>query len=367
MSNTIFAATYGRGLWECDLYGSIPTEYDVALKSISNVPSSLCGSSATPSIVVENLGNQTITDLTIEVYLNNNLVETINHTTSLVKGAEDTIVASGVNYSTEGTNDIKVILVDPNGQLDEELSNNESSETTTVAFGTSHTFYIVKRSSDENYSWEIKEDSTVVKSGGYRSAITVNSNLEEAVCLQEGCYDFVISNAFNSGQCSAQTWSSSKEYCGNVEVDRNGILYRSRWCGTGNDPAKSGEWGQWKNIGDCSVAFDTDVFGFTEDGEIEHLEVEVQNYTTPQTFSFCFGSNLVVNFSADTAAATNCDYVVFTADITGGNPSVYSWDFGIGANPATASGIGPHTIQYLSEGSKSITLTADGISESKSN
>ena len=367
VSNTIFAATYGRGLWECDLYGSIPIEYDLALKSISNVPSSLCGSSATPSIVIKNSGNQTITDLTIEVYLNNNLVETINHTTSLVKGAEETIVVSGVNYSIEGTNDIKVVLVDPNGQLDEKLSNNESSATTAVAFGTAHTFYITKRSSDENYAWEIKDGNTVVKSGSYRHSIAVSSNLEEAVCLQEGCYDFVISNAFNSGQCAAKSWDANTEYCGGLEVAYNGRLYESKWCGSGNDPTISEEWGQWKDMGECGVPFDTDVFGFTEDGEAEHLEVEVQNYSTPQTFAFCFGSNLVVNFTADTVATTNCKDVVFTADITGGNPSTYSWDFGIGANPAAASGIGPHTIQYLSEGSKSVTLTADGISESKSN
>ena len=144
-------------------------------------------------------------------------------------------------------------------------------------------------------------------------------------------------------------------------------MYESKWCGSGNDPTISEEWGQWKDMGECGVPFDTDVFGFTEDGEAEHLEVEVQNYSTPQTFAFCFGSNLVVNFTADTVATTNCKDVVFTADITGGNPSTYSWDFGIGANPAAASGIGPHTIQYLSEGSKSVTLTADGISESKSN
>lgn len=38
----------------------------------------------------------------------------------------------------------------------------------------------------------------------------------------------------------------------------------------------------------------------------------------------------------------------------------YSWDFGTGALPATASGKGPHTINYSTSGSKNITLKITG-------
>lgn len=40
-----------------------------------------------------------------------------------------------------------------------------------------------------------------------------------------------------------------------------------------------------------------------------------------------------------------------------GNPTSYSWNFGSGANPATASGVGPHTVTYATSGLKTVSLT----------
>ncbi|MDB5256826.1 MAG: hypothetical protein JWM14_1521 [Chitinophagaceae bacterium] len=50
---------------------------------------------------------------------------------------------------------------------------------------------------------------------------------------------------------------------------------------------------------------------------------------------------------------------VFTDQSTG-NINTYSWDFGSGALPATAIGIGPHTVTYSTSGYKTITLTVNG-------
>lgn len=56
--------------------------------------------------------------------------------------------------------------------------------------------------------------------------------------------------------------------------------------------------------------------------------------------------------------------VVFT-DSTIGNGVNYSWNFGPGATPSTASTKGPHTVKYTTSGYKKVTLTVDGISYSK--
>ncbi len=40
--------------------------------------------------------------------------------------------------------------------------------------------------------------------------------------------------------------------------------------------------------------------------------------------------------------------------------SSWSWDFGEGASPATANGVGPHTVQYASEGAKTVRLMVSG-------
>jgi gliding motility-associated-like protein len=60
-----------------------------------------------------------------------------------------------------------------------------------------------------------------------------------------------------------------------------------------------------------------------------------------------------------TVPATLCTNTGGTITYTGTAPagSSYAWNFGTGATPSTATGVGPHTVTYSSTGSKTITLT----------
>jgi PKD repeat protein len=51
--------------------------------------------------------------------------------------------------------------------------------------------------------------------------------------------------------------------------------------------------------------------------------------------------------------------VVFT-DASTGSITAYSWSFGSGASPASASTVGPHTVTYSTTGTKTISLTVTG-------
>lgn len=48
--------------------------------------------------------------------------------------------------------------------------------------------------------------------------------------------------------------------------------------------------------------------------------------------------------------------VTFTS-VSIGTIDTYSWNFGVGAQPATATGVGPHTVVFSSEGDKEVSLT----------
>ncbi len=73
-----------------------------------------------------------------------------------------------------------------------------------------------------------------------------------------------------------------------------------------------------------------------------------------------------VDFAADVTTLYNCQGVTFTANVTG-DASSYEWDFGAGAIPQSATGIGPHTVTYSTTGNKTVSLTVDGTySETKS-
>jgi len=66
-----------------------------------------------------------------------------------------------------------------------------------------------------------------------------------------------------------------------------------------------------------------------------------------------------VNFSASKTTVKISEATVFTDESTG-NINTYHWDFGSGASPATATGIGPHAVTYTTDGYKNITLTVSG-------
>ena len=77
------------------------------------------------------------------------------------------------------------------------------------------------------------------------------------------------------------------------------------------------------------------------------------------------GCNLDANFEASNTSLCDGSSITFTDLSTGVSGSTtYSWNFGSGATPAVASGIGPHTVSYTGTGSKTVSLT---ITEGASN
>ncbi len=66
------------------------------------------------------------------------------------------------------------------------------------------------------------------------------------------------------------------------------------------------------------------------------------------------------NFSANKIYSCLNDSVTFTNTSTGNGIVSYLWNFGNGAIPQTATGIGPHTVKYGISGLKTISLTLNG-------
>ncbi|MEI6678011.1 MAG: cadherin-like domain-containing protein, partial [Mariniphaga sp.] len=74
------------------------------------------------------------------------------------------------------------------------------------------------------------------------------------------------------------------------------------------------------------------------------------------------GCALNADFTGTPLSICQGSTVTYT-NISTGTPTGYSWDFGSGATPSTANGVGPHVITYSTSGLKSVSLTiSDGSS-----
>ena len=347
---------------------NVAYDIDVAVISVLNVPSDLCGSSVTPTVIIKNLGALVLTTVDLKVYVDDVLKETINHSTSLTKGQSEEIDIASLILTT-GAKVIKIVVENPNGSVDENLINNESEVAIDVVDGTSHEFYVTDRSANLGLTWEIKDGSTSVITSLGLTSTTVGSDKVQEFCLENGCFDIVVTDAFQSGGCNDEAWGVTTVYLGTAGgstdiVSYNGKRYQAGWWTQGNVPSEGGPWAE---LGDCMATFDTDYYGLRKNGEAEYFTVEVQNYASPSTNSFCSGNvTTTVDFTLSATSATNCETVSFnsTASPIGTN---YTWDFGTGASPEVATGAGPHQVMYLTTGQKSIALTVDGVTETKSN
>lgn len=69
----------------------------------------------------------------------------------------------------------------------------------------------------------------------------------------------------------------------------------------------------------------------------------------------------LANFLASKTTPVVTEVITFTNHSSLGSATTYTWDFGVDASPATATGIGPHAVLYSSLGAKTVELTTTGI------
>lgn len=97
---------------------------------------------------------------------------------------------------------------------------------------------------------------------------------------------------------------------------------------------------------------------FDKAGEPVTINPPNQQYFTNMELTYQPDVTVIADFSADITEACPGEEIVFTDNSTGA--SSWSWNFGFGAMPETATGQGPHTVTYSTAGNKSVSLTING-------
>jgi len=103
------------------------------------------------------------------------------------------------------------------------------------------------------------------------------------------------------------------------------------------------------------------------------------NYTVALTATNALGSNTITKTNYISVNAANADFTANATTIVVGNSTTFtdastcgisswSWNFGAGASPASATTQGPHIVTYSTTGQKTVTLTVNGtITQTKTN
>jgi len=154
--------------------------------------------------------------------------------------------------------------------------------------------------------------------------------------------DAITGSTLNSHQTHTVTWNC-EDLDGNVVPD--------------------GVYTVWVEFTDKHAQGPLYTLDFTKGPEAVSLSPSDQTYFKDIQLDFV---PLVADFSADVNSICQGETVTFT-DLSVG-ATAWSWNFGSGANPSTASTVGPHIVTYNTSGGKTVSLTINGsLTETKTN
>ena len=194
-----------------------PNAYDANVTA-SSANDVVCASETDIEITFRNYGSQALTSLDLTYDINGGTPATYNWTGSMIPGAQETVAITNVSFSpvanvgqTPG-NVVTWTASNPNGQVDQNVSNNSSSSKFThwdlsgevlngIDAGVINVSILTDGYGSET-TWEIKaEDGTVIGSGGPYSNNTQYN--ETAFVNPTECFTFSLYDSYGDGMCCA--------------------------------------------------------------------------------------------------------------------------------------------------------------------
>ena len=150
--------------------------------------------------MVANLGETTITEVTIEVVVNDQVVDLITTSVEIDSQNQDSIVIS-VNENLQENNAIVLNLIEINGQEDDSFINNSGSITTNLD---SDYEIITLTINADNYpqetSWKLlNEENEIISTGSLNDDVEVYS---EDICVDyTSCFTLYVYDSYGDGIC----------------------------------------------------------------------------------------------------------------------------------------------------------------------
>jgi PKD repeat protein len=176
--------------------------------------------------------------------------------------------------------------------------------------------------------------------------------------------DYLTSNGLDLSEQSHVVLSFDYAFRRWQQVDKLHLMYRvfeeSEWINFAEiRPTKSyTDWANYKAYLPAGAMKENVqiAFFYTDQGEVGYGtlidNIELYAVEEPGNPDFELSSELICQGGG----------IVYT-DMSSGTKDSYLWNFGSGASPRTAETEGPHHVTYSSGGSKTVTLTLNGLDE----
>lgn len=289
----------------------VAAQADAGITSVYGPVGSLCSEAVEGSVELTNLGSVPLANVVIQ-YKTSGSWENYNWTGLLGPGQSTDVILPTYNGGW-GNQTMRVRTNLPNGGTDATTSNDEMQiDYNAVQSGHELTLNITLDNLGGHTTWLMRDASNnVISSGGPYTNFNGGDIETTVVCVDNGCYDFVI-----------------------MDLGGNGIC-----CTSGNGSYELRD-------------------------QSNQLLASGGSFGADETTNFCLGpigNPPVTNFSANTTSVCAGDDVTFT-NLTTGDVDTYAWQF-FGGTPSTSSAINPGAITYNTPGTYNVRLTstnADG-------
>ncbi|MFH1320786.1 MAG: T9SS type A sorting domain-containing protein [Bacteroidota bacterium] len=185
--------------------GCVPVSafnYDASISTIIEPNGSDCNQATiNPVVTLNNIGSNTLTSIIINYDIDGGPNNTYSWTGSLATSATEDVSLPSITVST-GTHTFNASTSNPNGNTDEDPTNDANSSSFSSIAGTIVTLTLTLDDYGSENTWEILDsNSTVLYSGGPYSDGVDGTVITEEFCLNNGCYDFTIYDSYGDGMC----------------------------------------------------------------------------------------------------------------------------------------------------------------------
>ncbi|MFB6305789.1 MAG: WD40/YVTN/BNR-like repeat-containing protein, partial [Flavobacteriales bacterium] len=220
----IRAATYGRGLWESDLYNY--KEIDAASLGLID-DQTICSKNFNPKVKIKNEGADLLSSVNINYNVDGGSVKTFSWTGRLQTNETEVVGLPSISTS-KGTHTFKMYVDNPNNTTDENNKNDTVSNTFTVQGGKKVDMELELDCYGEEIAWSVKDtNGTLIDSvsydtyeGGDGDPFFGGDTVAQSFCLTESCYEYTIYDSYGDGlNGSARNCSISGDYRLTSEVE----------------------------------------------------------------------------------------------------------------------------------------------------